>query len=62
MPWPTSERPKSDGRISLSQFTTLSASLCMALNLERGDFGGVLIQAVLGGERSMTVSMNERPE
>lgn len=48
MPWPTLERPKCDGRIFLSQFTTLPASLCMALNLERGDFVGVLIQAVLG--------------
>lgn len=31
----------------------------MALNLERGDFVGVLVQAVLGG---VAASMNERPE
>lgn len=48
MPWPTLERPKCDGRDFLSQFTTSPASLYMALNLERGDFVSVLIQAVLG--------------
>ena len=55
MLWPTLERWSN----FLSQLITLPASLCMALNLERGDFVGVLVQAVLGG---VTVSMNERPE
>lgn len=48
MPWPTLERPKCDGPIFLSQFTTLPASLCRALNLERSDCVGVLTQSVLG--------------
>lgn len=48
MPWPTLERPKCDGRIFLSEFTSLPASLCLVLNLERGESVGVIIQAVLG--------------